>query len=101
MSGSHFEGNKIVAAVLVALLLGHSASLIADHLVAPKPLEKHAYAPVDIAAAPTADEGDVNARLATAWLRMAPIWWARKCGGWLAGINVTSPILPIPRRFRG
>jgi cytochrome c len=60
MSGSHFEGNKIVAAVLVALLLGHSASLIADHLVAPKPLEKHAYAPVDIAAAPTADEGDVK-----------------------------------------
>lgn len=38
-----FEFNKIFMAVLIALLIGVASGIIADHLIAPKPLAKNVY----------------------------------------------------------
>jgi hypothetical protein len=58
MSRSSFETNKVIAAVLVTLLLGHLAGLLSDALIHPVMPEKHAYAPVDVAAVSTSGGGE-------------------------------------------
>jgi len=73
MSRSSFETNKVIAAVLVTLLLGHLAGLLSDALIHPVMPEKHAYAPVDVAAVSTSGGGGESAAAEAAVEPIAPL----------------------------